>query len=123
MDKELAAKLDTIIGLLEELAAKKKQSRPPEIPKEHKDRAWNTYSMWFLRRYKVQPPDDATTKRQMSQFIRKVGPIDAPAIIEHYLRSNHYFYKNNTHSIGVMLKDAGKLQVEWKRSKLYGENA
>jgi len=74
---------------------------------------WKSYSEAFEIRYQVKPNRNAKNSSQIKQFVQNVGYEDSPLVAGFYVRHNGFFYANNMHTVGVMLKDCEKLRNEW----------
>ena len=74
---------------------------------------WESYRSAYVGRYGVEPVRNATVNGQLAQFVSRIGVNEAPSVAEFYVGHNEAFYKRSAHSVGLMLKDAEKLRMEW----------
>jgi len=50
----------------------------------------------------------------LKHLAARIPSDTAPFVAEFYIRHNHRFYVDSKHPIGILLRDAEKLYVEWK---------
>lgn len=74
---------------------------------------WGLYAMAYFSRYRVDPVRNQTVNSQMAQFVSRIGQEEAPQVAAFYVHSNAAFYVQCGHSVGIMLRDAEKLRMEW----------
>lgn len=75
--------------------------------------AWESYSKTYFNRYGVDPIRNAKISGQLSQFVARVGKMEAPHIAAFYVTHNNHFYVQKMHAVGMLLADAEKLRTEW----------
>jgi hypothetical protein len=94
--------------------AKKAQSKPRE-PKEPSatGAVWEAYRSSYCERYGVDPVRNAQVNGQLAQVVAKLGAGEAPSVAAHYLGHRDAFYVKSGHSVGMLLRDAEKLRMEW----------
>jgi hypothetical protein len=84
---------------------------------------WEAYAEAYRARYDDWPVRNARVNSQLTQFLKLVPASEAPAIAQHYLRSENARYVASGHAIWCLLQDAEKLRTEWatgKRSTAHG---
>lgn len=78
---------------------------------------WEAYKTAYFNRYGVEPTRNATVNGQLSNFVKRIGEVDAPHVAAFFLLNNSQWYLTKAHSVASMLVDAEKLHTEWKRGK------
>lgn len=74
---------------------------------------WEAYRAAYVGRYGAEPVRNATVNGQIAQFVSRIGAEESPLVAEFYVQHNEAFYKRGGHAVGLMLKDAEKLRMEW----------
>lgn len=101
---------------------------PKPSPKKSKPnteanrKCWEAYRGAYRNRWGVDPLRDAKTNSAISNFVKRVGEEDAPAIIEFYVSHNDGFYLKQTHAVGLALKDAETLRTQWLKGQAITQN-
>lgn len=98
-----------------EKSAEPKAMKPEKGREPAKTAAvWEAYCSQYRKRYEgVDPADGKMVRSQMSNFIDKVGAVDAPEIAQFYVQHNHSWYVDKKHDFSFCLADATKLRTEW----------
>ncbi len=78
---------------------------------------WDSYSAAYKTRYKVEPKRNATVNAQAAHLLKRLGESDAVEVVRFYLSHNDRWYVRNGHALGLCLKDAEKLHMEWSSGK------
>lgn len=100
---------------LKEVPARSKIKRPPE-EKEANKILWSAYFEAYKKRYNVEPVRNASVNAKISQLAKRLG-ADAIPVVEFFLQHNGAFYLQQTHAIGLCLKDAESLHTQWLKGK------
>lgn len=74
---------------------------------------WQAYAAAYRQRYSVDPVRNATVNGQLSNFVKRIGADEAPAVAAFYVRHNARYYVGTMHGTAALLKDAEKLRTEW----------
>lgn len=82
-------------------------------PEANSTETWSVYSTAYLGRYGTEPVRNATVNGQLSNFVKRLGALEAPAVAAWYVSHNGRYYVQNCHPVSAMLKDAEKLRTEW----------
>lgn len=80
-------------------------------------KTWAAYCEAFVARYGVPPTRNAKVNGQIAQFLKRIPHDDAPCVAAFYVRNSDAFYVKAAHSVGLLLRDAEKLHVEWQRGR------
>jgi hypothetical protein len=97
----------------------KKKKRPdPSVNRP----TWEAYREAMLKRWKVEVVRNAKINSNIAGFVSRVGIEDAPEIIKFFVNHNDSFYVKKTHDIGLALKDAESLRIQWLRGKPITQN-
>lgn len=75
---------------------------------------WTAYARAMTKRYKVAPTRNASVNGILAHFVNRVGMSKSPSIATFYVEHQSYWYAKNGHPVGLMLKDAEKLAMEWE---------
>ena len=89
-----------------------KIAKPPKEPAPSSE-AWSAYAAAYFRRYGADPVRNATVNGQLSQFVGRIGAMEAPHVAAWYVQSRNSFYVQSGHSVGILLRDCEKLRTEW----------
>lgn len=73
-------------------------------------------------RWGVNPVRNATVNAQVSNLRKKLGLEDSCKVIEFYLKHNDSWYIKNTHSFGMLLKNAESLRTQMLTGKPITQN-
>lgn len=92
--------------------------RPPPQEKAKTTDTWLAYANAYRKRYGVDPTPNAKVRSQLSQFIDRVGIVDAPEIAEFYVRHNKAWYVSHQHPVGSLLADAEGLRTQWLNGRV-----
>lgn len=74
---------------------------------------WKAYSDAYKARYGVSPVRNATVNSQLAAFVKRIGSEEAPMVAASFVAHNDQFYVKAAHPVGLMLRDAEKLRMEW----------
>jgi hypothetical protein len=74
---------------------------------------WESFSNAYRKRYGSEPVRNATTNSQMSNFVKRIGEEESPAVAEFYVSLTDQFYLNQCHAVGILLRDSEKLRTMW----------
>jgi hypothetical protein len=93
----------------------KRNDRPRPEPKAESpaSETWRVYAVAYFGRYRTEPVRNATVNSQMSNFVKRIGQEESPAVAAWYVSHNGRYYVQNCHPVSAMLKDAEKLRTEW----------
>lgn len=90
-----------------------------KLAKKHQQemnrRSWSSYSDAYFKRYGVEPTRNGKVNSAVSQFVKRVGEVDSPSVLEFFVSHNLSFYVQNMHSITLALRDAESLHTQWKK--------
>ncbi len=75
---------------------------------------WQAYCDAYQSRWKVQPTPNATVYSQVAAFVRRIGS-EAPEVLGFYVNHGDSFYVKKGHPVGLALKDAESLHMQWKK--------
>lgn len=81
---------------------------------------WEAYSSAYAARYGAEPVRNATVNGQLAQFVSRIGVEDAPAVASFYLRHDNALYRNATHPVNLLLRDAEALRTQWATGRISG---
>ena len=98
-----------------EVPARSKIKTPPEEKDANKN-LWGAYFEAYKKRYGVEPVRNASVNAKISQLAKRLG-ADAVPVVEFFLQHNGAFYLQQTHAIGLCLKDAESLHTQWQKGK------
>lgn len=87
----------------------KKEAKEPAPTAE----TWVAYRSAYVGRYGVEPVRNATVNGQLAQIVARLGVEEAPQVASFYVGHGDAFYTRSGHSVGLLLKDAEKLRMEW----------
>lgn len=74
---------------------------------------WAAYAEAYRQRYSVDPVRNGTVNGQLSNFVKRIGADEAPAVAAFFVWHNARYYVGAMHSVSALLKDAEKLRTEW----------
>lgn len=78
---------------------------------------WAAYSAAMLDRYGVEPTRNARVNGQLANFVKRIGADDAPQVAAFYVGHADPWYGKQGHAVGLLIKDAEKLHMEWRRGR------
>jgi hypothetical protein len=84
--------------------------------KELNSKVWESYRSAFHIRYGVDPKRNASVNSKISQIAARLGE-DAIPIVSFFVEHPDSFYVKSTHAIGLCLKDAESLYIQWRKGK------
>lgn len=119
MDKDMARRLDAIIGLLEEqnqvlkALVKGKRKKSPPVPTKT---AWTAYEWAFRRVYGTFPERSGSLNAVMAAIVRELGS-NAPHVIYYYLSDNDYYIRQNMHSLKILKAKLELYMQRWKQCR------
>lgn len=91
----------------------KREAKVRKASPSESGQTWQSYSEAYQNRYGTPPVRNATVNTQLSNFVKRVGIDEAPAIAAFYVGHNSSFYVGRMHAVGNLLADAEKLRTEW----------
>ncbi len=74
---------------------------------------WLAYADAYLDRYGVDPIWNGPHASKISQFVKRLGQLEAPQVAAFYVRHEDPWYRKQGHAVGPMLTAAEKLRMEW----------
>lgn len=80
-------------------------------------KVWQAYEDAYFHRYGVEPIRNAKVNSAISQFVKRVGAVDAPDIVRFYVSHNGSYYVRQTHAFGPCLADAETLRTQWLKGR------
>lgn len=93
-------------------SAPPKKKAAKKAPSVDTKPTWEAYISAYTFRYGCEPLRNAQVNGQMSRFCKSVPLEDAPSIAAFYVSHNDGFYVKQSHPVGLLLKDAQKLNTE-----------
>jgi hypothetical protein len=91
--------------------AKPVKGKPKEPPVSGP--TWDAYKSAYLRRYGAEPVRNATVNGQLAQLVGRLGAEESPHVAAFFVGHKDAFYVKGAHSVGLLLRDAEKLRMEW----------
>lgn len=79
-------------------------------------KTWECYCERFLDRHGFAPLRNARVNSQVKQFCKDVG-IDAPHVIEFYVKHPDVYYMKNQHPLGLAVSNYHSLYTQWKAGR------
>lgn len=74
------------------------------------------YADAIEKRWHSKATFNATVHSQVAQLVKRLGQ-DAPDVVRFYVLHNDGFYVKKCHPIGLCLKDAEALHIQWQKGK------
>lgn len=99
------------------LARRQRSAQNPATSADDTASAWTAYARAFERRYGVPPIRNAKVNGQFAQLAKRLPHADIASVVEFYLGHNDAFYVRSAHPVGLLLRDAEKLHMEWLRGR------
>lgn len=94
-------------------AAPPSGAKKPPITNE----TWESYSLAYKNRHGVDPIRNASVNGKLSNFIKRIGIDEAPAVAHYFVMMSNKFYESRMHDVGLLLKDAETIRAQWFRGK------
>jgi len=83
---------------------------------------WLAYRTAFVARYGQPPVRNAKINALAKQLVKRLG-TDAPQVAGHYVRHNDRVYVRAAHALELLVRDAEKLHLDWRRGVTADEAA
>lgn len=97
-------------------------STPQEPSVPSGAQVWLAYRTAFVARYGQPPVRNAKINALAKQLVKRLG-TDAPQVAGHYVRHNDRVYVRAAHALELLVRDAEKLHLDWRRGVTADEAA
>lgn len=111
MDDLLHQKLDTIIGLLQQLV---KEKKPKEKKPKETSQIWNVYERYYELRWKVKPTRNAMINGMLANVAKRIPADDLEPLIKFYLSQNDAWYLREMHHPKCLVANCENLLTRMK---------